>query len=141
MPLKEQALGFLHKGKYLSFSVLQCIFYLKEEKRVSMDAESTPKGNVILNIGCGMGSIGLYVMCLLRNSKHAAERKFLFGSDLLSGVIEGAKLCARDNGFTEEQYVDLLILSLCSCFFLSSRATIFCSNHDKPCNNKVFISF
>uniref|UniRef100_F1KUW7 tRNA (uracil(54)-C(5))-methyltransferase n=1 Tax=Ascaris suum TaxID=6253 RepID=F1KUW7_ASCSU len=81
-----------------------------EEKRVSMDAESTPKGNVILNIGCGMGSIGLYVMCLLRNSKHAAERKFLFGSDLLSGVIEGAKLCARDNGFTEEQ-----------CRFLAGR--------------------
>uniref|UniRef100_A0A914R9P2 Methyltransferase small domain-containing protein n=1 Tax=Parascaris equorum TaxID=6256 RepID=A0A914R9P2_PAREQ len=78
-------------------------FCLKEEKRVSADVESTAKGNIILNLGCGMGSIGLYVMCMLRSSKHAAERKFLFGNDPLSEVIEGAKHCARDNGFTEEE--------------------------------------
>ncbi|VDM46147.1 unnamed protein product [Toxocara canis] len=70
---------------------------------------SASKGTVIVNVGRGMGNIGLYLMCLLRKSKRAAGRRFLFGNDLLNEMIEGAKCNALDNAFVEDEYVFALL--------------------------------
>ncbi|VDK27703.1 unnamed protein product, partial [Anisakis simplex] len=69
------------------------------------ESSYTGKGTVIVNLGCGIGHIGIHLMVLLRKSRLTTDQKrFLFGCDVKKVVVELAGSNAFENNIIENDY-------------------------------------